>query len=469
MEDDGAFNKAVIFDKLDLVKDNRDAIPLCSHWRPETRVVFCITCLKRDEQLMTALAINIVLWWQYRQYWRMAICTFGEDDNLVSRLEQVFKKAFDAGLLVLASGGSTGKKRAADGAYSKPKWMPLKPHEALPRGGGASSEVVGMPYLQYWHASTAKNASHQVANHAFGSNCLWVNWDCDQIAPVEYVKAVLNNYERFGHISGLCMRCMKCSGALTGRLAYRGEDFMKIGGYDEYQTPPSGGQDVDLRIRLGMMQSHPSGAKTRSEGDIRLTGQTLCGTDLPNDFERQDRGWLRGGSKVQNCDERVIASFTQKGSNKTWGSMNESGWARIYKPRLDNREISRNTIMLEDQVSIGCWFVVIKMVPILKDKEHLKPCLPPLSTHVPAWTSDDEDEWEEAETSSHNKAMVLATPIGTANQTCIDIVVLGARQLYYLERTDVTCLGPHAALYHVRPRQCSSIYVHDGFHVVPCQ
>ena len=48
----------------------------------DTRVVFCIPCLKRDQQLMAALAINCVLWWPMRKYWRIAVCTFGEDASL---------------------------------------------------------------------------------------------------------------------------------------------------------------------------------------------------------------------------------------------------------------------------------------------------------------------------------------------------------------------------------------------------
>ena len=120
-------------------------------------------------------------------------------------------------------------------------------------------EKLGLPSLKYWHASTAKNAAHQLANHCWGANACWVNLDCDQIVPLGYVRSVVTEYAKNREVPGLCIECSGVDGSLTGRLAYRGKDFFAIGGYDEYDTPPSGGQDVDLRLRLGcLLYTSPS-------------------------------------------------------------------------------------------------------------------------------------------------------------------------------------------------------------------
>lgn len=157
------------------------------------RIVFCITCLKRDPQLLSALAINCVLWWPMRKYWRIALCTFGDDETLCCELKDQFKLMIELGLLVIASGGAHERSCTARGQAEKPAWMPEKPQEAL---HGGSTGMIGMPLLQYWHASQAKNAAHQLANHAFGSNCCWVSFDCDQIAPIDYLISCLKLHSK---------------------------------------------------------------------------------------------------------------------------------------------------------------------------------------------------------------------------------------------------------------------------------
>ena len=42
-------------------------------------ITFCVTCMRREDQLVTAMMVNVSLWWSLRKYWRLVIMTFAED------------------------------------------------------------------------------------------------------------------------------------------------------------------------------------------------------------------------------------------------------------------------------------------------------------------------------------------------------------------------------------------------------
>ena len=45
-------------------------------------VVFCVTCMRRDAQLIAAMTVNVSLWWSLRKYWRLVIVTFTKDEDV---------------------------------------------------------------------------------------------------------------------------------------------------------------------------------------------------------------------------------------------------------------------------------------------------------------------------------------------------------------------------------------------------
>ena len=130
-------------------------------------VVFCVTCMKRDAQLIAAMTVNVTLWWSLRKYWRLVIVTFAKDDDVQEELQKHLKLAVESGNVVLASCGEAGHLLAVGGNLTcTPTWMPERPHNFGPAGSQKQAGSV-MPCLQFWHASVAKNSSHMAAIFAF--------------------------------------------------------------------------------------------------------------------------------------------------------------------------------------------------------------------------------------------------------------------------------------------------------------
>ena len=85
-------------------------------------------------------------------------------------------------------------------------------------------------------------------------------------------------------------------------------DFRHLGGYDKWEMPPSGGQDVDLRMRL-----HHYAADTRSripKAARYIDGVEVCGDGLPNDFSDTRHRFCRGYAKVANCDPQALQGLS---------------------------------------------------------------------------------------------------------------------------------------------------------------
>ena len=122
------------------------------------RVIFCVTCLKREQQLMAAMAMNVCLWWTLRKYWRLVIVTFCNDATLQADLQKLLKVPIESGNVVLASGGTAGEQISQPGKPTdRPGWMPRLPGEKKEK---VWSKMTAMPKLEFWHASVAKNSAH---------------------------------------------------------------------------------------------------------------------------------------------------------------------------------------------------------------------------------------------------------------------------------------------------------------------
>ena len=434
--------KAQIRDGIEFAQQSLTAEPSLEGTEDHIRVIFCVSCFRRNEQLLAAMAINCALWWSMRKYWRLAICTFGEDETTVNEIKAYFRMFIDCGLLVIGSGGEMGNRRTDSGECCTLKWMPRRP---IGTSTHEDDEELGMPSLKYWHASTAKNAAHQLANHCWGTNACWVNLDCDQIVPLGYVRSVVTEYAKNREVPGLCIECSGVDGSLTGRLAYRGQDFFAIGGYDEYDTPPSGGQDVDLRLRLGQMAQRYR--DTASKAEIKLKGKQLCGFALPNDFANTTVMWDRGQAKTVNVDPAVWRTFGIDQGEKEWDQLRKKGW-RVFQKRIKAQETVRNEELLKRQYSIGAWFCVVERNFNIADKE-LVSDLPPLAQNVvvsPYWTDEPETPVQVPDERLSPRAVELQKP----DKITVNLFAIGARELTWQQNTSNTPLGPmHVHVFRV--------------------
>ena len=316
-------------------------------------VVFCVTCMKRDAQLIAAMTVNVSLWWCLRKYWRLVIVTFTNDDDVQEKLQEHLKLAIESGNVVLASGGEAGRLLAVGGNLThRPEWMPETP---LNFGSAESQKQAGsvMPPLIYWHASVAKNSSHMAAIFAFeGEKKLLINLDCDQLVPAAYVRAALNAYSNNYEVKGFCLSCSD-NGALTGRLGYHADDFLHINGYDE-RGPPSSGQDLDIRRRMDMM-ARQNGLNPKVT-HVWLNTKELCGVALPNDFADTSIVHDRGYSKVVNCDPAILATLNTEPS-KLWTEMKEKSqdyWKKLWHYCV----IRRNLDVSKEKAGLGSWWAI---------------------------------------------------------------------------------------------------------------
>ena len=403
-------------------------------------VVFCTTALKRDDQVLTAMLINCCLWWHLRSFWKLVIVTFGDDNILQAHLRQALSVCIEVGCVILCSGGSKGLDVAKSTTehLDMPSWMPRLPCEALPGGSLAFSSTLSMPLLQYWHASVAKNTSHMAALYTCGETCCLVNLDCDQLVPPEYVSAVIELWKKHANTPGFCGKCHKTDGPLTGRLVCRAADFIYLQGYDEDGTPPSGGQDVDLRSRLGFLGE--KFGKSVKDSQIEIPGKDICGCALPNDFQNTAAAHDRGWAKVKNCSQADLDSWGKGlSSDKYWIAMNDKGWKTIYKPRLQKKQngMVRNEEIFKQKIHLGAWFLVTSRRTRGKLIAAEVPRPPGLSESLVTMQVDDDVVMEPERMPSVQEAIDL----GRATGLGITVVVVPAKELMYLRKTYFTHLG----------------------------
>jgi hypothetical protein len=333
-------------------------------------IVFCVTCLKRADQLMCAMLVNVSLWWSLRKYWRLVIVTFAEDEELQGQLQKSLRLPIETGNVVLASAGKAGLTLSQCGkSTDRPLWMPAAP-SGLDLAAEPGHSVQAMPYLHYWHASVAKNSSHMAAMFAFTDHrCCLINLDCDQLVPLEYLSAALKACDQNYDVRGFCLSCAP-NGFLTGSLGYRSKDFMAVGGYDE-AGPPSSGQDVDIRKRMDALSELFDGDVSKTH--VLLNGKDTCGIALPNDFANISLVHDRGFSKVKNCDPAILHNLSTDDQEKLWDKMREK--EMLYWKKVWSKDVKkRNTSLGGLKHTIGTWWVVTarRIIPpedLLLDRE----------------------------------------------------------------------------------------------------
>jgi hypothetical protein len=202
---------------------------LCNQAELE-QVIFCVTSFKREEQLKKALPLNLICLAPYRRFVKIALVTFGPDQELHRWLRHHLQWAVDEGLLKLASGGEASST-------------------ALPAELGCWRQRNGKLF-ESWHASVAKNTSHLVAMTGTNkdlSKTLLINLDNDNLVGNSYLAAVVQaalSCKQSWH-GGACPAVTCGTGSLTGRLAYWALDFIALGGYDQERgIYPSGLKQV---------------------------------------------------------------------------------------------------------------------------------------------------------------------------------------------------------------------------------
>ena len=109
---------------------------------------------------------------------------------------------------------------------------------------------------------------------------------------------------------------------------------MRLGGYDQDGTPPSGGQDVDWRMRPGLFASQPH-YQSKKQCQNQVDGEDVLGGALPNDFTNLARAHDRGHAKTVNVSPEDQEKYQPSKREKSWwAQMNEQGWADTFLPRL---------------------------------------------------------------------------------------------------------------------------------------
>ena len=67
MKKDANF-KSVVKNMLGMAMLSSDMIRIPEYDATDLRLVFCVTCLRREVQLVTAMVLNVSLWWSLRKY-----------------------------------------------------------------------------------------------------------------------------------------------------------------------------------------------------------------------------------------------------------------------------------------------------------------------------------------------------------------------------------------------------------------
>lgn len=392
---------------------------------------YCVTCMNRGQQALVALLINAVALWPFRYEVRIAVLLLGADSATYAILHAQLWPAIQIGMIFLGSGGERGRSYASTHTVNAQDWMPDLPDEDVPAGR------LGVPCLKYWHSSTAKNASHMLAMHGLqGQISYMCTLDCDNVLTYEFMKQAAATLNTRRAVRGVCLSCKGDLGpGLTGRLTFTPHDFWFIGGYDQ-DSPPAGGQDVDLRERLFLFAQTHASANRQLQQPVML-GWKVCGCALANDFADLSTKHDRGFAKVANCDPQILAQYSRP--EKTWSKMNARGCEAFWEKRQDKSY--RRNVKDNIQQVMGCWYTLIDSyydgVPPLHTQLDLRPqfmkdIVPAVSLHDsvskrvvgPGRLPIKDDSDDEAE--------VLGPLL-------VNVIHTGLRRLYYLRRTDSTC------------------------------
>ena len=124
--------------------------------------------------------------------------------------------------------------------YSSPDgiddWVRSEMGKYVDRGKLEYYRVSG---YKLFHMSHAKNLSHLLGG---GIVC---NLDADNFIGDGFPEYLLERFQE----RGVFTKSPSCRGGLAGKIAFRKEDFVALGGYDEAMKSGWGYEDVDLRRR----------------------------------------------------------------------------------------------------------------------------------------------------------------------------------------------------------------------------
>jgi hypothetical protein len=347
-----------MLEQLDMA-EQRTAAQLTLASLPSDMMTVCVTTnMGRTQQCIAALLFNMVTSFVYCRHIKFVLVTFGNDTADVNLLRTIFAPVLMYGLLTIASGGQAGVFMSLEkNCHDMPYWMPSSPY------GGAELESGQqmMPWLEYWHSSFCKNAAHMVADFKLaGQAKLYINADCDNFWPTAYLENIWAIYSVNQNTRGLCIiPGGDVDGGTTGRMVYRPVDFWAVGGYDE-NLSPAGGQDVDLRIRLGFYAvAEGTGKKL-----VKVKGPNLVGGCFPNDFANTNVKHDRGKAKTANIDPAVLRLLPGN-EDKKWIQMNQKNWDLNMGPRLAKKEWRCNIKMVRDKTQFGTWWNCMPMAQIV--------------------------------------------------------------------------------------------------------
>jgi hypothetical protein len=232
-------------------------------------------------------------------------------------------------------------------------------------------------------------------------------------------------------MTGFCLVC-DTAGALTGRLGYRQEDFIFIGGYDE-DGPPTAGQDVDIRKRLFLHSDKHSCSSRKVQW---LKTPEVHGFALPNDFKDTTPAHDRGKSKIVNCDPLILQKF---GSDltKVWENIRSSTWAEYWKPLIDRKVIIRNLTVKSKKAGLGTWWVVTTRKIISRTDTQNS-----IEAHGrPAAGSADVDMINNAPLAPRVSSGAPQAVVGRDLGMSVEIFIVGAGEIQYKTRTIISTLG----------------------------
>ena len=405
------------------------------------------TNMRRNKQCIAAQLFNLVTSFVYFQHIRFVITTFGDDADDVNLLRIIFAPVIQWGILVLASAGAAGVAASQKGRYDMPEWMPSMP-ELITHPGEQM-----MPYCRYWHSSLCKNTSHVVAKYKFGHVAnLFINTDCDNFWPTPYLMSVWAHFRERKNEKGLCiMPYGNVDAGTTGRMAYRPIDFWAIGGYDE-SLGPSGGQDVQLKMRLGWYGLASGG----TDHVCKVKNYQIVGGCLPNDFENTTMKHDRALAKTVNIDPVELARFRGP-EDKKWHKMNQENWQKLIKPAARTKAFFANLHMEYGKDELGCWWNCLPTCreyppdPIEGLPLSSWPFEPETSTASPGAASSDAVQTgtstaEPIEPAPADSASTLApniagllVPSAEQPKLLVNIYIVGIARLHEFARNEFTC------------------------------
>ena len=416
------------------------------------------TNMGRNKQCIAAQFFNLVTSFVYFPYIRFVVTTFGNDEEDVNLLRTLFAPAIENGILIIASGGMAGAAMSSKaGRVDKPDWMPSLPdHTILP-----GQQM--MPKCRYWHSSLCKNTSHMVADHKFQSQAnLYINTDCDNFWPTAYLDNVLALWGSSQNEKGLCIIPIGLvDGGTTGRMCYRPDDFWAIGGYDENLTP-AGGQDVQLRLRLGLYGEE----KGNGQQLKKIKNYQLVGGCLPNDFECTTMKHDRGLAKTANIDPALLKTLPGP-EDKKWHKMNAQNWQKNVTPGLTAKQWLCNEKMVDGKTKLGYWWNSLPKCSVVTPENiegmadydwpvtKIRSPQSMSADAVPSAALAVNSEAVPDVTASAGSASTgggamadLAVPIGKMKKLMVNIYVVGIARLIEFGRTEHTCSVIHGLVRH---------------------